>query len=118
MHRKLLSLLVVAAAIASPAFAVDQVGAAAGSVTQADVGRFTRDQNGDPIGSLLPPMAPLPQGAVIVQPRAHQFSPPYGRPDVSDDKARQLDELYVAIMRRAHEGCLFAGRVNDAASGC
>ena len=44
MHPKLLSLL-IATAIASPAFA--------GSVTGADVGRFIRDPSGAPVGSLV-----------------------------------------------------------------
>ena len=44
MRPKLISIL-VATAIASPAFA--------GSVTQADVGRFIRDPSGAPIGSLV-----------------------------------------------------------------
>ena len=52
MHCKLFSLLIAAAALASPAAAADYGCAAAGSVTQADVGRFLRDQSGAPIGSL------------------------------------------------------------------
>jgi len=42
MHPKLLSLL-IATAIASPAFA--------GSVTEADVGRFIRDPSGAPVAA-------------------------------------------------------------------
>ena len=44
MNRTLFSLLIAAATAASPAFAA--------SVTQADVGRFVRDRDGAPMGSL------------------------------------------------------------------
>jgi len=52
MHCKFFSSLVVATAIVCPALAADPGSTLPGRVTQADVGRFIRDQNGDPIGSL------------------------------------------------------------------
>lgn len=51
MRRKFFSLLSVAVVIASPALASEPK-RIPGLVTEADVGRFIRDQNGDPIGSL------------------------------------------------------------------
>ena len=52
MVRTFFSRMMIAAVIASPAIAVAQPSVTARPVTQADVGRFLRDQDGSPIGSL------------------------------------------------------------------
>ena len=37
-----------------------------------------------------------------IQPRAGQFAPPYGRPDVSDQDAREVQELYDSLIGHRH----------------
>jgi hypothetical protein len=40
-----------------------------------------------------------------VQPRAWEFAPPYGKPDLSAEKARVVDQLYDNLMRGILPSC-------------
>jgi hypothetical protein len=53
------------------------------------------------IVSSTPASAPAlaPREQVRVQPRAWEFAPPYGRSDLSPERARTVDELYIELMR-------------------
>jgi hypothetical protein len=48
----------------------------------------------------------FPSGPIVdgrrIQPRAGQFAPPYGRPDVSDQDAREVQELYDSLIGHRH----------------
>jgi hypothetical protein len=43
-----------------------------------------------------------------VQPTAREFLPPYGKPDVSPQSARAVDQLYEELMRQARSSCIDA----------
>jgi hypothetical protein len=49
-------------------------------------------------------LAPIVDGHPI-QPRADQFSAPYGRPDVSDREANDVQSLYDSVLQHAHAAC-------------
>jgi hypothetical protein len=53
------------------------------------------------IVSSTPARALTPREQVRVQPRAWEFAPPYGRSDLSPERARTVDELYIELMRSA-----------------
>jgi hypothetical protein len=60
-----------------------------------------------------PPSAPIAGRArAHVQPRASEFAPPYGDPDMSRESAQTVDQLYAEVMRRAQSHCSQAS-VND-----
>ena len=51
------------------------------------------------IGSPEPHASPTRRDQVRVQPRAWEFTPPYGRHDLTSEHARVVDELYAELMR-------------------
>lgn len=57
--------------------------------------------------SQIQPSSPeFPSGPIVnghrIQPRADQFAAPYGRPDVSDQDAREIQELYDSLLGHMH----------------
>jgi hypothetical protein len=59
------------------------------------------------------PHAPIVDGHAI-QPRADEFEPPYGEPDVSSQDAHTIDELYNELLRGSENTCLPAVEHRDA----
>ena len=53
----------------------------------------------------IPTTSETRQPQARVQPRAWEFAPPYGKPDLSPENARRVEQLYVEVMRAAPPGC-------------
>jgi hypothetical protein len=101
----------------SPAFAGDRQSLypegsifAAPSTSQPS---FNADRS-DPTAPSSPVASATPRQRAHNQPRAGEFTPPNGKPDLSPESARDVDRLYDELMHRTPPKCLQpAGRAPE-----
>jgi hypothetical protein len=93
------------AAMAAAATANIAVGLVSCAVLDRAVGAELNADHAGAIGASYAAALGAERPRAHVQPRAWEFAPPYGKPDLSDEKARVVDQLYDHLMHGILSDC-------------